>query len=97
MTAAVTIKAEEEVFEFANLFLGSRKATNPLLVLLCPPPLDIERGGRHRKEIRIGRKAEKEHKGRKGNRKARPAFPSAQNLSGFSGKFLLFETSGLSF
>ena len=43
MTAAVTIKAEEEVFEFANLFLGSRKPTNPLLVLLLPPPLDIER------------------------------------------------------
>ena len=80
MKAAVTVKAEEEVFEFANLFLGSRKATNPLLVLLRPPPLDIERGGRHRKEIRIGRKAEKEHKGRKGNRKARP-FPDCSSHS----------------
>jgi hypothetical protein len=46
LKAAITTKAEEEVFEFANLFLGSRKATNPLLVLLRPPPLDIEGGGR---------------------------------------------------
>ena len=57
MKAAVTVKAEEEVFEFANLFLGSRKPTNPLLVLLLPPPLDIEREReRERERAAVGRR-----------------------------------------
>ena len=73
MKAAVSVKAEEEVFEFANLFLGSRKPTNPLLVLLLPPPLDIKR------ERAAAGKAKK-HKGRKGNRKARP-FPDCSSHS----------------
>lgn len=93
---------EEEIFEFANLFLSSSKATNPAFVLLRAPPLDIERGGGHRKEIRIGRKVEKKRRGEKGNRKARPftdcfphSFPPlAQKSPWILWKVLAFREAG---